>query len=145
MSPRVLAFFGVGSLGFVVQMSLLAFLTEVAQWPPGAATVVAVEAAVLHNFWWHERWTWRDRTAGSMGVLKKLARFHAANGLLSVAGNLAIALAGVHVLGSTVGIANVIAVSLMSLANYRLSDRWVFAHGSGLRRIASSNQGRPIG
>ena len=30
--------------------------------------LIAVEAAVLHNFGWHERWTWRDRPrAGQHG------------------------------------------------------------------------------
>ena len=26
------------------------------------ATLVAVEAAILSNFVWHYRWTWRDRS-----------------------------------------------------------------------------------
>ncbi len=25
------------------------------------ATALAVEMAVLHNFFWHRRWTWADR------------------------------------------------------------------------------------
>ncbi len=53
------------------------------------ATAVGIEAAVLHNFCWHERWTWADRRTGrAAGVALRLLRFHAANALISLAGSL---------------------------------------------------------
>ena len=45
--------------------------------PPGSPTRghgLAVEAAILHNFLWHERWTWSDRAAAGRR-LDRLAAF----------------------------------------------------------------------
>ena len=50
----------VGAIGVVVQLGTLEALTALGGhylW----ATGLAVEAAVLHNFMWHQRFTWRDR------------------------------------------------------------------------------------
>lgn len=63
-TERIAMFTGVGVMGFLVQLAVLATLTSVAGWPYLIATCVAVEAAVLHNFAWHEGWTWADRRDG---------------------------------------------------------------------------------
>ncbi len=53
-----------------------------------AASLLAVEAAVLHNFPLHRAWTWRDRPVPSFGVeLRRLARFHLSNGGTSFLGH----------------------------------------------------------
>ncbi|HZA35631.1 MAG TPA: GtrA family protein, partial [Vicinamibacterales bacterium] len=62
--PRWVSFAGVGLMGFGVQVAVLGLLTAGAGLATAAATAIAVEAAVLHNFVWHERWTWRDRARG---------------------------------------------------------------------------------
>ena len=54
---RWLAFNGVGLLGVGVQLGLVALLTHAAGLHYLLATAIAVEAAVLHNFIWHQRWT----------------------------------------------------------------------------------------
>jgi putative flippase GtrA len=59
---HVTRFITVGALGFAVQIAAFAILTSVGQWPWLPATIVAVELAVVHNFLWHDRWTWRDRS-----------------------------------------------------------------------------------
>jgi hypothetical protein len=57
-------------------------------WNYLVSTAAAVEAAVLHNFAWHQRWTWRDRRpASAHETLGRLLRFHALNGAVSLAGN----------------------------------------------------------
>ena len=48
--------------------------------PLCVAMPVAVEAAVLTNFFWHERWTWHDRVQAS-GRWSRLLRFHITNGI----------------------------------------------------------------
>jgi putative flippase GtrA len=90
------------------------------------ATLFAVEAAVLHNFPWHERWTWRDRSAGAAGLTGRLLRFHMTTGITSIGGNLAMTALGVELVDLNPVVANVISVGLMSLANYLVADRWVF-------------------
>src|SRR5882762_9967211 len=95
---RIATFMTVGVLGFVVQMTALAGLLA-AGWPYLAATAVAVEAAVLHNFLWHERWTWGDRTAGTPGAAARLARFNLTTGMTSIGGNVAFTALYVGVFG----------------------------------------------
>ncbi len=123
-SKRWFAFNGVGLAGAVLQLGLLAVLTRRAGMSGGWATVVAVEAAILHNFFWHRRVTWPE--AGSAGnVFGRLIKFHALNGIVSLVGNAAITAAltgaGVHLL-----LANVFAILLCSMLNFILSDRLVF-------------------
>jgi len=86
---RWIMFNSVGAMGIVVQLSVLWLLAAHFNLGYLLATGLAVEAAVLHNFFWHERWTWADRTANcSNGFLKRFMYFHTANGVISLAGNL---------------------------------------------------------
>jgi putative flippase GtrA len=91
------------------------------------ATVLAVEAAILHNFVWHERYTWRDRgRVSSRESLARLVRFHLTNGVVSLVGN---ALAMRWLVGEMhlpVIPANLIAITACWLLNFVLSDRVVF-------------------
>ena len=52
----------VGAAGIFVQFGVLFLLKSGLHFNYLAATVLAVEAAVVHNFFWHERFTWADRT-----------------------------------------------------------------------------------
>jgi putative flippase GtrA len=100
---RFFVFNIVGLGGFVLQLGALAALSS-AGWAIPAATLVAVELAVLHNFFWHQRWTWRDRPSPSTReTFTRLARFHAANGVVSLVGNVVITVALVHVFAASPG------------------------------------------
>ena len=124
---RVTPFITVGVIGFVVQISTLAALTSLAHWNWLPATVVSVELAVLHNFLWHERWTWTDRTvAAASAPFARLLRFHVSNGLISIAGNAALMAWLVGILGVPAVPANALAVGAMSVLNFVMADRWVF-------------------
>ena len=91
------------------------------------ATATAVELAVLHNFVWHQRWTWRDRPSKSSGeTLFRLLKFNVSNGLLSIFGNLVFMSVLVGRLGLPVSPANVISVAACSLCNFFLADRIAF-------------------
>jgi putative flippase GtrA len=122
---RFLRFNGVGMVGFALQLALLALLLRLGL-NYLAATAIAVELTVLHNFAWHERWTWRDRTAGAEGRARRLWRFHASNGLISLAGNLLLMRLLVGLLGLPALPANLLAVLLCALVNFTASDRFVF-------------------
>lgn len=126
MTSRVPAFIGVGVVGFVVQMVTLFCLTHVWHWSYLAATTIAVEAAVLHNFAWHERWTWADRRGRSSGAVERLWRFHLGNGATSIFGNIIITALAVEQLRLAPLAANTFAVIVTSAVNYLLADRWVF-------------------
>ena len=125
MTKRLFRFNLVGVAGFVLQIAILALLLR-AGLHYLAATVLAVEAAILHNFAWHERWTWRDRPASGRTRLGRLGRFHLLNGAVSLGGNLILMRVLVGALGLPALLANLIAVLACSLANFAASDRAVF-------------------
>jgi len=124
---RWLRFNAVGAAGVTVQASMLTLLVGLAGLHYLVATGLAVEAAVLHNFLWHWRWTWADRSGpGSHGFFVALLRFHLGNGLVSLTGNLAFMRLLVGTAGMNPIIANLLSIALCSLLNFLLSDRWVF-------------------
>ncbi len=61
MFIRFLRFNFVGALGIGVQLAAVTLLVGVLGLHYLVASALAIEMAVLHNFAWHERWTWRDR------------------------------------------------------------------------------------
>jgi len=132
MNPRALTFMTVGAVGFVVQMSVLLALNVGAHWGAVPATALAVEAAVLTNFFWHERWTWGDRNMSATGRFQRLCRFHVTNGATSIVGNVVVTIVSVGVFGANALVANALAVVLLSAINYLAADRWVFVRRAGI-------------
>lgn len=124
---RWIKFYLVGGTGIVVQLAVLWLLTRL-----GVhyliATGLAVESAILNNYVWHVRWTWRDRE--NILSLTSLLRFHFANGLVSILSNLVLMHALSGWLGLQVIVANMIAIALTSVLTYLVGDRWVFARAS---------------
>jgi putative flippase GtrA len=139
---RWLKFNLVGGMGIVIQFAALFLLKSVLHFNYLAATAVAVEAAVLHNFVWHEQFTWVDRTrheamkldpsssARWRRSLPRLLRFHLTNGAVSILGNLALMRLMVGQAHMNYLVANAIAIALCSLANFLLSEQWVFAQSN---------------
>jgi len=91
------------------------------------ATALAVETAVVHNFLWHERYTWADRVHPSwQKSLPRLLRFNLAAGGVSIAGNLALMKLMVGLGHMNYLIANAIAIASCSLLNFMVSEEWIF-------------------
>ena len=124
LDARWLRFNLVGLLGFVVQMAVLSLLTSWAGLRADVAVTLAVLAAVSHNFVWHEHVTWPGLPRRTR-ILRWLT-FHASTGLVSIAGNLAVTAMVMRATRWPAVPANVVAVIVLSLANYWLSDRLVF-------------------
>jgi putative flippase GtrA len=123
---RWLKFNAVGAIGIGVQLAALAVLKGLLRLPYLTATALAVEAAVLHNFVWHERWTWKDRRQAGGHMLSRLVRFHLGNGLVSIAVNLVSMRLLVGRFHMQYLIANVLAIAAGSLANFFVADLLVF-------------------
>jgi putative flippase GtrA len=126
---RWLRFNAVGAMGVALQLATLALLTRVARWDYLGATAVAVEAALLHNFLWHERYTWADRTRNAHSlaeVLRRLIGFHAGNGAVSLAGNLLLMAWLTGALGVPPLAANIVSILVCSLVNFAIGDRLIF-------------------
>ncbi len=117
----------VGFMGALLQLGLVFLLTKYFGLLSTVATLVAVEITILHNFVWHERFTWRRRSAKySAKTAVRLWRFHAGNGLVSLAGNAVLMYCLVERLKAPLLPAALGAIVICSLANFVIADRWVF-------------------
>ncbi len=117
----------VGWIGVLVQLAVLTVLVRAFQLNYLLATALAVEAAVLHNFTWHELWTWAEPgSPGCAALVNRLARFHLANGVTSIAGNLLLMSVLVGRAQLPVVAANICAILVCSSLNFLLSHFWVF-------------------
>src|ERR1700751_6254308 len=82
---RWMKFNGVGAGGILVQLGVLAVLKSGLQLDYLFATALAVEAAILHNYLWHERFTWRDRVSASSW--SRLSKYNLTTGVFLIIGN----------------------------------------------------------
>ena len=124
---RIVRFALVGLMGAVVQLLAVFMLTRCLGILSVVATPCAVELALLHNFGWHERFTWRDR--GSKGIRQRaarLGRFHVGNGLVSLGGNTVLMYCLVERLGAPLVPSAIGAIAACSLLNFLVADRWVY-------------------
>ena len=173
----------VGGIGIGVQFAALFLVKGVLHFNYMAATAIAVEAAVVHNFVWHEQFTWADRTmmpnrsgrtvpphplqaaaehsaerrgarwrsafsaaikplfswrasapallrSGYGPTFRRLLRFNFTTGAVSVLGNLALMKVMVGQGHMNYLLANAIAIVACSLANFLVSETWVFEEHS---------------
>jgi len=116
----------VGGVGIAVQLLMLWLLTTC-----GVAylfaTALAVESAVLHNFVWHECFTWVDRRNGRvLQSAGRLLRFNLSTGTVSIVGNLLLMRLLVGQAHLRPILANMLAIAACSVLNFIVSDRWVF-------------------
>jgi putative flippase GtrA len=132
----------VGAIGIGVQFAALFLLKSVLGFDYLFATAFAVEAAVVHNFVWHEQFTWADRIKPDRikldcfkphGIepawrqsLPRFLRFNLTAGAVSIIGNLALMKVMVGEGHMNYLVANAIAITLCSIANFLVSDEWVF-------------------
>jgi putative flippase GtrA len=117
----------VGGIGIGVQFAALFLLKGALHFNYLAATALAVEAAVIHNFVWHEQFTWADRLQTSWRKsFVRLLRFNLTTGAVSILGNLALMKLMVGQGHMNYLHANAIAITLCSAANFLVSESWVF-------------------
>lgn len=118
----------VGAAGSAVQLGTLALIQHISPRHYLLATAAAIEITLMHNFVWHLRFTWRDRFPSTRcAVASQLLRFHLANGLVSIVGNLALMPLLVESARLPVIIANTLAILCCSMVNFMLGDKWAFA------------------
>ena len=124
MLRRWLKFNAVGIAGALVQLAALWLLARVLGIEYVLATVLAVEVAILHNFAWHELWTWRGVTNSGRGA--RLLKFHLGNGLVSIVANPPLTWIFVHFAHVPLLAANVAAIVCVAVVNFIIAERWVF-------------------
>lgn len=121
---RWIKFNTVGGIGIAVQLAILWALTSGLGLNYLAATVLAVEATITHNFLWHQRFTWPDRQNNR--ALARFLRFNLTTGMISILGNLALMAIFAGVARLPYIAANLATITICSLANFVVSDRLVF-------------------
>jgi putative flippase GtrA len=123
-----------GTGGFIVQVGTLAVLTSILGVNYLVATLIAVEAAILSNFVWHHRWTFKDRAYGAKGahgasMLERLIRFNALNAITSIFGSIFLTAVVVETVGLHPVVANIASVVALSVINFVGADKLVFRAG----------------
>lgn len=127
MVMRLVRFSMAGMAGFAVQVAALALLVSVTNLHYLVATILAVEAAILINFVWHDRWTWRDRPPVTEAERwRRLARFNAMTGLTSIVGSVMVTAALVEMLSMSPIAANIISVIALGTVNFAGANTLVF-------------------
>src|SRR5579859_7896243 len=117
-----------GALGVLVQMSVLAVATRLFGVDYLWATVIAVECALLHNFMWHELYTWQEHRLSrtSSAVMSRLLRYNLSVGSFSILGNLLLMRWLTGGWQMPVLLANLIAITLLSAGNFLITHYHVF-------------------
>ncbi len=123
---RLLKFHMVGAIGIGAQLCFLFLFKTVFHFNYLLATALAVEGAVLHNFLWHEHFTWADRREGHSGFFGRLLRFNFTTGMIAIVGNLLLMRLLVGTLHLQYMLSNLFAIGSCSLANFWATDRMVF-------------------
>ncbi|MHB8652952.1 MAG: GtrA family protein [Terriglobia bacterium] len=128
MLHRWLKFNFVGAVGVVVQLGAVVMFRRALRFGDLWATALAVEISLLHNFLWHERFTWADpaRQKSCKPVLMRLVRFNLTNGAISVAGNLVVVWCLRGVTSLPLVAANLMAISCTGILNFVVCQRVVF-------------------
>ena len=130
MTIRHFIRFNVASFaGILVQLATLWLLTSRAGIHYQAATLLAVAAAILHNFVWHWRWTWADRALTRRGAAHAFGLFALTNGAVSLGVNLMAMPLLVAGAGLPPVQANLLAITGAGLANFYLADTVAFRQG----------------
>jgi putative flippase GtrA len=140
-SARWLKFNLVGAFGIGVQLGASVLLTTTWHLGYSLATGLAVEAAVLHNFVWHEEFTWLDKSSRHISeTLRRFLWFDATTGVVSIGGNLILMRLLVGHSHVPQVQANLLSISGCSVANFFVSDKYVFRYSrrdearSGVRK-----------
>ena len=120
-------FASVGVIGWAVQLGALWALLSMGL-HYGLATALAVEVAILHNFVWHQLYTWRDAPAPpARSVARRLLRFNASTAVVSVLGNVLVTALAIEYLRLPPLMANALAVTILCCVNYAAARSWIFA------------------
>jgi putative flippase GtrA len=119
-----LKFNAVGGMGIGVQLIVLTVLKSGLHVDYLLATALAVEAAVVHNFVWHERFTWVERQ--SKNVTVRFLKFNLTVGAFSILGNVLLMALFVDLVGMNYVVANLATIAVCSICNFAVSDRLVF-------------------
>jgi putative flippase GtrA len=122
-ASRILKFACVGCIGVAINTVVLYILSRWLGLPLAASSAVAVELAIISNYFINDRWTFAARAVS----VRRFAKFNVA----SLSG-LSVNVATVWLL-TRIGVyfiaANLLGITLGFASNYALSSVWVWGRG----------------
>jgi dolichol-phosphate mannosyltransferase len=124
---RFVQFGLVGLSGVLVDMTVLYLLSDPGTlgWGITQSKIIAAELALINNFFWNERWTFRDISSQSQqwdAPYKRLLKFHAIC-LLGIAFSILILNLFVYVFHMNQYLANLIAIVLTAFWNFGVNAK----------------------
>jgi dolichol-phosphate mannosyltransferase len=119
---RILKFGFVGFLGILVNMGILYILTEIFGIYYLISGIFAVELSILHNFLWHNFWTFKDRENNFINSLIK----YNLSCLISLVINVLVLYVLTQYFGIYYLISNFIGIVCGFLTNFLLSNHWAW-------------------
>ncbi len=138
---RFLRFGVVGGSGVLVNQGLLMFLHGFLGWPLLLSSIVAVETAILNNFFWSSVWIWRyDYERSAARVLRKLVQYQVATLFTSMVVNTGVLTALVYLFSVDYRLANLVGIAAGMGANFAAGEFWVFR---GERARSRASDGGP--
>ncbi|MGH9367553.1 MAG: glycosyltransferase [Thermoanaerobaculia bacterium] len=143
-TDRFARFAMAGASGVVVDMGLLFLLSDprTLAWGLTRSKVIAAEVAIINNFIWNDRWTFRERAEEERGLrptLKRFAKFQ----IICLAGLiLSTVLLNLqfNLLGINRYVANAIAIAVVTAWNFWLSLKRVTEAGSPPQPLDASER-----
>jgi len=122
-----LRFNAIGVMGVGVQLAFLFLLTHYFHIHYMIATLLAVECAIIHNFFWHQQWTWKENaTQTKMDALRRFLKFNTSSGTVSLVGNVGVTAALVQMVHLPLMICNILAIGACNIANFLFAHTFVF-------------------
>ncbi|MFO8102334.1 MAG: glycosyltransferase family 2 protein [Dehalococcoidia bacterium] len=126
-TDRFIKFCLVGLSGVVVNLGILALLTEVAGVFYAFSNAVAVELSIINNFAWNEVWTFRDRRTSSAhrSITGRLLKFN----LVCLAGfgiNEGVLILFTEVTGLYYILSAIVGIIAATLFNFILNKWWTW-------------------
>ena len=149
MVTRLMRFSIAGLGGFAAQVAALWLMMWLTPMHYAVATALAVEIAIVLNFVFHERWTWKDRTGragatgatGGTGAIGRFVRFNVLTGATSIVGGVIVTAVFVESFGMHAIAANVLSVVLLGAVNFAGADALVFRAAIVMMMLAAAAPG----
>ena len=133
---RFLKFCLVGGGGVILNMGMLYLFTDVFGLFYLLSSIIAIEIAILNNFFWNDIWTWRDRRRkGALQFFRRLIKYNISANLSSFVGNIATLWILTSIFGWYYMYANVVGIMVGVVLNFTLNDRWTYRKGKPPKSI----------
>lgn len=121
---RFVKFCIVGGSGVVVNTGILAALTAFAQMDYRIASIIAIEAAIIWNFFLNDKWTFKKSTNKS-NIFTKLLKFNGVS-LVGAAINWVVLIAITEGLGIYFIISNLVGILVATAWNYLANKKYTW-------------------